>query len=87
MDEVQTLRDEGIPWCRSARSFHRPGPVQRRRAPALFNGGDSLAHLWLFIVAPLMGAALAAAVAPLFETAVPAGDTDPTGATVPEPEI
>ncbi len=56
----------------------------RSIGPALFNGGDSLAHLWLFIVAPLIGAAIAAAVAPLFETSVPVGDADPTGATVPE---
>lgn len=56
----------------------------RSIGPALFNGGDSLAHLWVFIVAPLVGGAIAAVVAPLFETTVPAGDTDPTGATVPE---
>lgn len=56
----------------------------RSIGPALFNGGDSLTHLWLFIVAPMIGGAIAAFVAPLFETAVPAGDTDPTGATVPE---
>jgi aquaporin Z len=57
----------------------------RSIGPALFNGGDSLAHVWVFILAPLVGGAIAAVVAPLFETAVPKGDTDPTGATVPEP--
>ncbi len=57
----------------------------RSIGPALFNGGDSLAHLWVFIVAPLVGGAIAAVAAPLFETAVPKGEVDPTGATVPEP--
>ena len=32
----------------------------RSFGPALFAGGDALAHLWLFIVAPLLGGALAA---------------------------
>jgi aquaporin Z len=31
----------------------------RSLGPALFAGGDALAHVWLFIVAPLIGAALA----------------------------
>ena len=31
----------------------------RSLGPALFAGGESLAHVWLFIVAPLLGAALA----------------------------
>ena len=57
----------------------------RSIGPALFNGGEPLAHLWVFIVFPLIGGAVAAVVAPLFETAVPKGDVDPTGATVPEP--
>jgi aquaporin Z len=39
----------------------------------------------VFIVLPLVGGAVAAVVAPLFETAVPKSDVDPTGATVPEP--
>src|SRR6267142_2823020 len=34
----------------------------RSIGPAIFQGGWALAQLWLFIVAPLMGAALAAAV-------------------------
>jgi aquaporin Z len=33
----------------------------RSLGPALFAGGDSLAHVWLFIVAPLIGAAIAVA--------------------------
>ena len=56
----------------------------RSLGPAVFNGGDSLAHLWLFIVAPLIGGAVAAVVAPLFETGTSTIDTDPTGADVPE---
>jgi aquaporin Z len=35
----------------------------RSIGPALFAGGDALAQLWLFIVAPLLGGAIAAAVA------------------------
>lgn len=34
----------------------------RSIAPALFAGGDALAQLWLFIVAPFIGAAIAAIV-------------------------
>ncbi|MDN5779191.1 MAG: aquaporin [Humibacillus sp.] len=56
----------------------------RSIGPALFEGGTPLAHVWMFIVAPLVGGALAALVAPLFETAVPQGDTDPTSASVPQ---
>lgn len=56
----------------------------RSLGPALFEGGDALMHVWLFIVAPLIGAAVAAFVAPLFETTVPDADTDPTSASVPE---
>ncbi|KOG90685.1 porin, partial [Streptomyces varsoviensis] len=33
----------------------------RSLGPALFAGGDALSQLWLFIVAPLVGAAIAAA--------------------------
>jgi aquaporin Z len=32
----------------------------RSLGPALFDGGHSLAHVWLFLLAPLVGAALAA---------------------------
>lgn len=56
----------------------------RSIGPALFEGGEPFAHLWMFIVAPLVGGALAALVAPLFETAVPKGDKDPTSASVPQ---
>jgi aquaporin Z len=34
----------------------------RSLGPALFNGGSSLAHVWLFIVAPLIGGVVAGAV-------------------------
>ncbi|RKI51415.1 aquaporin, partial [Corallococcus sp. AB049A] len=34
----------------------------RSLGPALFAGGDALRQLWLFIVAPLLGAAFASAV-------------------------
>jgi aquaporin Z len=33
----------------------------RSLGPALFNGGAPLAHVWLFLIAPLVGAALAVA--------------------------
>jgi aquaporin Z len=55
----------------------------RSIGPALFNGGESLAHVWMFIVAPLIGGALAALAAPFFETATRRGEKDPTGADVP----
>jgi aquaporin Z len=71
----------------------------RSIGPALFAGGEPLAHLWLFVVAPLVGGALAAAIArslavPLVteEAAVQAADAgpgrstggvDPTGAQLP----
>lgn len=62
----------------------------RSLGPALFNGGDSLSHVWVFILAPLVGAALAAVLAPVL-TAKPMpgadrdirADRDPTGADVP----
>lgn len=55
----------------------------RSLGPALFNGGESLAHVWMFIVAPLIGGALAALAAPFFETATDRSEKDPTGADVP----
>jgi len=62
----------------------------RSLGPALFNGGDSLAHIWVFILAPLVGAAAAALLAPLLTTNPMPGadqnietDRDPTGADVP----
>jgi len=36
----------------------------RSLGPALFNGGDSLKHVWVFILAPLVGGAVAALVFP-----------------------
>jgi aquaporin Z len=55
----------------------------RSIGPALFNGGESLAHVWMFILAPLIGGALAALAAPFFETATSRGEKDPTGVDVP----
>jgi aquaporin Z len=55
----------------------------RSIGPALLNGGEPLAHVWMFIVAPLIGGAVAALASPFFETAVSKTDTDPTGADVP----
>ena len=59
----------------------------RSLGPALFAGGDALAQVWLFVVAPLLGAALAALLAPLFDLpsdkqTAQAPGTDPTGARV-----
>ena len=34
----------------------------RSIGPALFQGGEALSQLWLFIVAPFLGAAIAALV-------------------------
>lgn len=39
----------------------------RSIGPALFAGGDGLPQVWLYIVAPLVGGALAAVVLPLLE--------------------
>lgn len=59
----------------------------RSLGPALFAGTEALSHLWLFLVAPLLGAALAAAVAPVLDLAdvdepAAAPGTDPTGVRV-----
>lgn len=56
----------------------------RSLGPALLNGGEPLTHVWMFVVAPLVGGAIAALAAPFFETSVVTSDTDPTGADVPE---
>jgi len=40
----------------------------RSIGPAIFAGGDALKDLWIFIVAPLVGAALAALVYQLFKS-------------------
>jgi aquaporin Z len=60
----------------------------RSLGPALVEGGTPLAHVWLFIVAPLLGGALAAVVAPLLTPEVEIAEAapamiDPTGADVP----
>jgi aquaporin Z len=58
----------------------------RSLGPALFAGGDPLAHVWLFIVAPLVGAVLAVAVVRLIAVPLGAGEaaaTDETGAQLP----
>ncbi len=61
----------------------------RSLGPALFAGGDPLAHVWLFIVAPLVGAVLAVLVvrvlapATLTPEQAEAG-TDETGVQLPD---
>lgn len=65
----------------------------RSLGPALFAGGDALAHVWLFIVAPLIGAVVAVGVARVLDlsafgeddVAGPAGEAavDRTGAELP----
>lgn len=57
----------------------------RSFGPAVFSGTHAMAHVWLFIVAPLIGGIIAAVVAPFFGTAAGVEDTttrdlDPTGA-------
>jgi aquaporin Z len=62
----------------------------RSLGPALFAGGDPLAHVWLFILAPLVGAALAFVVVRAISVPLaPAGEAaavDETGVQLP-PEI
>lgn len=59
----------------------------RSVGPALFAGTDALGQVWVFVIAPLLGAGLAALLAPVFslpdEHAAQAPGTDPTGARVP----
>jgi aquaporin Z len=60
----------------------------RSLGPALFAGGEPLAHVWLFIVAPLIGGAIAVfAVRGISVPLVPVGGAaatvDETGAQVP----
>lgn len=43
----------------------------RSFGPAVFAGGDALKYLWVFIVGPLVGAALAACLYKWFEAGVP----------------
>jgi aquaporin Z len=72
----------------------------RSLGPALFAGGDALAHVWLFIVAPLIGAALAfvavrAVSTPLVteeaaleaEAATGGASVDRTGAELPAEDV
>jgi aquaporin Z len=61
----------------------------RSFGPALFAGTHALSHVWLFIVAPLIGGALAALVHPFFEPSAAelraeSATKDPTGADVPK---
>jgi aquaporin Z len=68
----------------------------RSLGPALFAGGDSLAHVWLFIVAPMVGAVLAYGVVRALSTplvteeaareAAAATPADQTGAQLPSDE-
>lgn len=56
----------------------------RSIGPALFGGLEALSHLWLFIVAPLLGGFLAALLAPaLYAGPATEDDPDPTDAEVP----
>jgi aquaporin Z len=50
----------------------------RSLGPALFAGGDALAHVWVFLLAPLVGAALAVPLARL---------VTPVAVAVAEPEV
>src|SRR3954447_5228503 len=49
----------------------------RSLGPALFNGGEGLRHVWLYILAPLVGAVLAAFVAPLIMAPTPGPGIQP----------
>ncbi|MGY1745545.1 aquaporin [Blastococcus sp. SYSU D00695] len=63
----------------------------RSLGPALFAGGESLEHVWLFIVAPLIGGAVAVGLARLLQTApfdrepapLPGEPVDRTGVALP----
>jgi aquaporin Z len=58
----------------------------RSLGPALLAGGDPLAHVWLFIVAPLVGAVLAVALVRAIAVPLGAGEAaaaDETGAQLP----
>jgi aquaporin Z len=49
----------------------------RSLGPALFAGGDPLAHVWLFLLAPLVGAVIAVAVARLLAAPSMAAEAAP----------
>jgi aquaporin Z len=60
----------------------------RSLGPALFAGGEPLAHVWLFLLAPLAGAALAFVVVRAISVPLAAGGAaavaaDETGAQLP----
>jgi len=60
----------------------------RSLGPALFAGGEPLAHVWLFLLAPLVGAALAFVVVRALSVPLAAGGAaavaaDETGAQLP----
>jgi aquaporin Z len=60
----------------------------RSLGPALFAGGEPLAHVWLFLLAPLVGAALAFVVVRAISVPLAAGGpaavaADETGAQLP----
>jgi aquaporin Z len=60
----------------------------RSLGPAIFAGSHAMSHVWLFIVAPLLGGLLAALLAPLLDTAPATSgpeaiEVDPTGADLP----
>lgn len=60
----------------------------RSLGPAVFAGTHAMSHVWLFIIAPLVGGVIAALVAPIFESTPGAlsdepVDVDPTGVDVP----
>ena len=60
----------------------------RSLGPAIFAGSHAMSHVWLFIVAPLIGGAIAALIDPLLQSVPPGGQAkpdviDPTGANVP----
>ncbi len=54
----------------------------RSLGPALFEGGTALQHVWLFVLAPLIGGAIAAFTAPLLDAPAVGAVDDPTGANV-----
>jgi aquaporin Z len=55
----------------------------RSLGPALFAGGTALSHVWMYLIAPPVGAVIGALISPLFVPREPARTSDPTGADVP----